>query len=236
MTVLPGARCVRPDGDVWVRLGLRQPQARVLAQLPHRAASAYTGTRSGPTLFAPLLDRAIGYANSSMSQPGQHYFVLLILTDGVINVCGRGAAIVIATRRVTRAFRQDMDATVERLVTASTLPLSIIIVGVGDADFSAMEYLDAGALAYPRGCARRLTYLRGDCAADGTLLAHRGRRAARDIVQFVPFRCVGVPAGSFRRMGSAHGLVTPWRFCAASFCMHTPRSWLSACWRRSRSS
>ena len=49
---------------------------------------------------------------------------------------------------------------------ASTSPLSIVIVGVGGADFSAMEFLDA----------------------DGKALSAGGRVAQRDIVQFVPFR------------------------------------------------
>ena len=49
---------------------------------------------------------------------------------------------------------------------ASVLPLSIIIVGVGNADFSAMEELDGDAV--------RLT-------------SPMGKAAARDIVQFVPF-------------------------------------------------
>lgn len=35
-----------------------------------------------------------------------------------------------------------MDATVEAIVDASSLPLSIVIVGVGGADFSAMDFLD----------------------------------------------------------------------------------------------
>ena len=46
------------------------------------------------------------------------------------------------------------------------LPLSIIIVGVGQADFSAMDELDA----------------------DTVPLSYNGIYAARDIVQFVPFR------------------------------------------------
>lgn len=45
------------------------------------------------------------------------------------------------------------------------LPYSIIIVGVGNADFSAMETLDADTVA----------------------LQSNGVRAQRDIVQFVPF-------------------------------------------------
>ena len=32
----------------------------------------------------------------------------------------------------------DMEKTIDRIVKASSLPLSIVIVGVGNADFSAM--------------------------------------------------------------------------------------------------
>lgn len=45
--------------------------------------------------------------------------------------------------------------------------MSLIIVGVGDADFTAMNFLD------------------GD---NGVLRSNRGDTAVRDIVQFVPFR------------------------------------------------
>lgn len=50
-------------------------------------------------------------------------------------------------------------------MAASELPMSIIIVGVGGADFGAMEELDA----------------------DTVPLVSGGRRALRDIVQFVEF-------------------------------------------------
>lgn len=60
-----------------------------------------------------------------------------------------------------------MDETRNAIVNASRLPMSIIIVGVGGADFTAMEFLD------------------GD---DGQLRSLSGEPAMRDIVQFVPFR------------------------------------------------
>lgn len=60
-----------------------------------------------------------------------------------------------------------MDQTRGAIVAASRLPMSIIIVGVGRADFTDMEILD------------------GD---DGRLTAITGEPAVRDIVQFVPFR------------------------------------------------
>lgn len=72
--------------------------------------------------------------------------MLLIITDGVIT---------------------DLDETRHAIVNASKLPMSIIIVGVGGADFSAMEFLD------------------GD---GGNLRSPSGEVAIRDIVQFVPFR------------------------------------------------
>ena len=76
----------------------------------------------------------------------QNYFVLLIITDGVIS---------------------DMQETLRAIVYASALPFSIIIVGVGGADFAAMNILDC----------------------DGGLLKDQmGIVAKRDIVQFVPFR------------------------------------------------
>ena len=54
----------------------------------------------------------------------------------------------------------------QAIVNASALPLSIIIVGVGNADFQAMDELDG----------------------DTVSLSYNGMQAVRDIVQFVPFR------------------------------------------------
>ena len=53
--------------------------------------------------------------------PTQQYLILLMLTDGVIT---------------------DMADTVRTIIRVSRLPMSIIIVGVGNADFSAMDKLD----------------------------------------------------------------------------------------------
>lgn len=60
----------------------------------------------------------------------------------------------------------DMDATIEALVAAADLPISVLIVGVGQADFTQMNILDG----------------------DEQRLSARGRIASRDIVQFVPLR------------------------------------------------
>lgn len=57
-----------------------------------------------------------------MSQTNQQYNILLIITDGIIN---------------------DMQKTIDQIVRGSSLPMSIIIVGVGNADFDSMDVLDA---------------------------------------------------------------------------------------------
>lgn len=61
----------------------------------------------------------------------------------------------------------DLQKTTDEIVAASGLPLSIIIIGVGDQDFGAMEKLDADL--DPLWSEERNTY------------------QSRDIVQFVPF-------------------------------------------------
>ena len=58
-----------------------------------------------------------------------------------------------------------MDSTIEQIIKASSLPVSIIIVGIGDADFKKMDQLDS----------------------DEEKLELNGIKAERDIVQFVPF-------------------------------------------------
>ncbi|KAM7402753.1 hypothetical protein PAMP_017966 [Pampus punctatissimus] len=97
----------------------------------------------GPTNFAPVIQQVARCAEEVTD--GSQYFVLLMITDGVIS---------------------DMAQTKEAVVNAASLPMSVIIVGVGPAEFDAMEELDG----------------------DEVRVSSRGRFAERDIVQFVPFR------------------------------------------------
>ncbi|ELK16574.1 Copine-5 [Pteropus alecto] len=97
----------------------------------------------GPTNFAPVVTHVA--RNAAEVQDGSQYSVLLIITDGVIS---------------------DMAQTKEAIVNAAKLPMSIIIVGVGQAEFDAMVELDG----------------------DDVRISSRGKLAERDIVQFVPFR------------------------------------------------
>ena len=97
----------------------------------------------GPTNFSPCLQAIMGYIKGRLHTT--EYIVMLYITDGAIT---------------------DMDETIDSIVEASYLPISIIIVGVGDSNFSKMEKLDS----------------------DKHILKNSaGHSAARDIVQFVEF-------------------------------------------------
>jgi len=100
---------------------------------------------SGPTLFEHIIKAGASVAKSQTAEK-MVYNVLMILTDGVIN---------------------DMQKTIDAIIDASNLPLSIIIVGLGKANFKNMEKLDAD---------------------DTPLVSSKGKRMNRDIVQFVPYR------------------------------------------------
>mmetsp|Transcript_26984 Transcript_26984/g.44940 ORF Transcript_26984/g.44940 Transcript_26984/m.44940 type:complete len:550 (+) Transcript_26984:47-1696(+) len=102
---------------------------------------------SGPTNFMPVLRAAAETAAANQRRGKQCYSILVILTDGVIT---------------------DVEQTVDMICRISeTAPLSIVIIGVGKADFRKMEMLDDDS---------------------GFLRDSQGQPAERDIVQFVPYR------------------------------------------------
>ena len=61
----------------------------------------------------------------------------------------------------------DLELTIQKIVEASYFAISIIIVGIGNDSFSTMNRLDSD---------------------DKLLQDSRGKKAMRDIVQFVPFK------------------------------------------------
>ena len=99
-------------------------------------------TFAGPTEFTPIIKKVI---SRMIKKNILEYHILMILTDGVID---------------------DLQDTIDILVEASSLPLSVIIIGIGNEDFSKMEVLD------------------GD---EVPLKSRSGKIRTRDIVQFVPF-------------------------------------------------
>ena len=94
-------------------------------------------------MFGPVLKEFHRYVMQFAGQPV--YQILMIITDGQIN---------------------DMPETKRQIVNLSKLGCSVIIIGVGNADFSGMNELDG----------------------DGSLLRDEGGNACeRDVVQFVAF-------------------------------------------------
>jgi len=123
----------------------------------------------GPTNFCPIIRHVATFAEAYRQDPS-NYFVLLIITDGLIT---------------------DFEETKALLRNVSMLPMSIIIVGVGDEDFSEMEELD------------------GDDA--------KPRSGSRDIVQFVELRRFLLPSGGWSHellaqsvLAEVPGQVTAW--------------------------
>lgn len=104
----------------------------------------------GPTCFTPLIERTMQIVSQNKS--GDIYTILMILTDGIIN---------------------DMDTTIDAIVEAAKLPMSIIIIGIGpggENGFEEMECLDSD---------------------EKSLFNSRKEKSVRDIVQFVEFNKFG---------------------------------------------
>ena len=100
----------------------------------------------GPTFFHYFLEKMNQKALKQVrNKDFSKYHILMILTDGII---------------------EDTDETINALVEASFLPISVIIIGIGSADFSNMNILDAD---------------------EEPLYDDKNRKASRDLVQFVPF-------------------------------------------------
>ncbi|CAD6194525.1 unnamed protein product [Caenorhabditis auriculariae] len=116
----------------------------------------------GPTNFAPVIKEA-AKRSARIGSTGARYQILLIITDGVIS---------------------DMANTKRAIIEASGLPLSIIIVGVGNDAFESMDELDS----------------------DDRLLSHQGWTAQRDIVQFVPLRNFLSPTNAMQGKEADHAM------------------------------
>ncbi|GLU11357.1 hypothetical protein SLE2022_281120 [Rubroshorea leprosula] len=84
---------------------------------------------AGPTSFAPIIEMAMNIVEQSVGQ----YHVLLIIADGQV------------TRSVDTECGQlspQEQKTVDAIVQASKLPLSIVLVGVGDGPWDTMKEFD----------------------------------------------------------------------------------------------
>ena len=137
-----GSHCFALNGDIF------NPRVNGIdSVIAHYRTALSQCALYGPTHFSKVIQETNNIAESAhVSQQNQKFHILLILTDGVIN---------------------DMQKTVDEIVRGSELATAIIIVGIGDADFSAMEVLD------------------GD--EEALYSSARRKYMTADIVQFVPF-------------------------------------------------
>lgn len=82
-------------------------------------------------------------ASQSLAQGSRRYYVLLIITVSIHNINQTSNSININITKIQTLFQDgvitDLQETKDALVSASDLPLSILIVGVGGADFKEME-------------------------------------------------------------------------------------------------
>ncbi|VDK51002.1 unnamed protein product [Anisakis simplex] len=154
-------------------------------------AALNTVQLAGPTDFSPTIRFAARQA-AALPDDGSKYSVLLIITDGVISDMSKTKEEIVKAE--ARSFKwlffwmaaiqneigssrlgsdgfiflylQFLIAVAKSHLEASSLPLSIIIVGVGYDSFEEMKVLDS----------------------DHQVLSANGRYAKRDIVQFVQLR------------------------------------------------
>jgi hypothetical protein len=101
----------------------------------------------GPTNFAPTINHVANIAQQITD--GSQYFILLIITDGIITDMPQTKSV---SGNHTSSFSmfcnvflrcvklQNWLSFFQAIVSASTLPLSIIIVGVGGADFEGKSF------------------------------------------------------------------------------------------------
>jgi hypothetical protein len=111
-----------------------------------KAAAAENALHEPTASLSAMLHHAALLAAKPFSQRSQHYTILMLITSGHI---------------------VDLEASVRELVDASALPLSVVIVALGDGPFPELRALDA----------------------DVNALEHKGRQAQRDVVQVVEYRC-----------------------------------------------
>jgi len=82
----------------------------------------FNDTLGGQANFAEIIQKAIGIASFNQLQGLKEYTILVLLTDGII---------------------QDLENTLNSIIEAANIPLSIIMIGIGDGDFESFESLDS---------------------------------------------------------------------------------------------
>ena len=135
----------RPQANMCFNINFKDnPEVYTINNVLNEYRNSFNFIRlAGPTNFSPLIQNVVDKIKRE-NNPIQ-YHILLILTDGIIN---------------------DLQQTIDILVEGSFLPLSVIIIGIGEDDFHEMVVLD------------------GD---KNPITSSKGVVRKRDLVQFVKF-------------------------------------------------
>ena len=119
-------------------------------------------TFAGPTYFSPIIRNVINKVKEKKND--LEYNILMILTDGNID---------------------DLQNSIDAIVEASFEPLSIIIVGVGDADFSQMVILDGNEI--PLVSSKNVIWSRDDVQfIHFNEFRNDEKRLAKEILEEIP--------------------------------------------------
>lgn len=114
-------------GDVETKHLSIKPLLRQREVVPHKElVNAYRSAAakplfSGPTSFAPLIDKAVEIVQGN----GNAFHILLILADGGVD-----------------ETMGCLESTRKAIVSASRVPLSIVMIGVGDGPWDVMRAFD----------------------------------------------------------------------------------------------
>jgi len=168
-------------------------------------------TPAEPRRFAQVIAQASRLASEYHKSLEHKYFVLVLLTNGVSD---------------------DMDQVVSEIIRASSLPLSVLFVGVGDADFGPLK----AALNTQNGKGGGWggsSSSSGSISPARSLLRTARTIAARDMVRFVACqdlqRCSSGSSSSFDQEALAQALLQglPRHICSYFACHkiqpHPPR-------------
>jgi len=122
----------------------------------------------GPTNFAPIINQVAKFAAAAqVERSARNYFILLILTDGVIT---------------------DIQDTIHEVVAASHLPMSIIIVGIGGSDFEPLHVLDGDIEDKIAGTKSRRDIVQfvafRDCETPASLAKHVLAEVPRQVCEY----------------------------------------------------
>ena len=119
-----------------------------------------------PTNLAAVIERVKMMILHQDSRNFKIYTLLVVLTDGDIS---------------------DRQETIDKIVECSQLPLSIILVGIGQKNFDDCEYFESG-FEVEKSTEKKKKKKKGNYLITGRLKSSNGKEAMRRIVRFVYYQ------------------------------------------------